>query len=1183
MLKNIQLHLEQNDEKQEIVEAAFAQKLTATHHNNINTFQRNIPSLLPIIQQSHTTNIALFVNKFGSPNIVDYGSGRTLYGLDPESEILGQVTQFQKHAPCIHLNGENTKPLNKRDKGFKSLEAYAHYLAAESAPDTLDTLVVFGLGLGSHLNLLLQKHTVKHLIVYEPEEQYFRCSALINDWNEIFTVAKSQGTAVFIQIGKDGRDIIDNVEELRSHFDIDKLFIYQHYHHPIFDDVIRQLQSTAWGSVKESGLRLNFKQDHHSFIPKWTPPVDLQAHLDPEDVCIERFENNLQALKTYFPEIYESFKDYKPQKWFPIATSEGEINLLERDTLATWYGQNVRSECKTSAEGFSKHPHKDGLVLGYNGEKLKHYLHYQFVKKTETLLNETVEEQGELPEIIKSLIIFGLGSGYQLESLLQNRTIEKLFICEPNRDFFYASLFAIDWADIFETIDSNSGRIYINIGDDGTNLFKDLLNQFYSIGPYILANTYFYQGYFNNGLVDAIAQLREQLSVVISMGEYFDHASYGIAHTLAGIQAGLPHLKNKPASLLSGEDKDLPVFFVGNGPSLDSAIEYLKEYQDKVLIVSCGTSLQVLHKNNIVPDFHAEIEQNRSTFDWISRIDDFAYLKQVRLLSCNGIHPDTASLFADTFVAFKEGESSTVSTLQVLGESDYQVLQFAFPTVTNFAVNLFTSAGFHQLYLIGVDLGFADADKHHSRQSGYYDEQGNPLFDYKTKNNAGLVVKGNFRKTVFTKHEFKVAKMILEQGLAQQKTDCYNTSDGALIAGAKPLDLVNVLVTTTEQQKQKSIHNFTEKCFIRPDSGTTVEKYHEKYKNRSLVFELDGFTNLIEQQVTSVEEAESVIEKQKEMLFASYQNGASLLFYYLYGTVNYANALLSKLMAANSDPEVSVEMFNKGFDEWRACFSNIKDRILKRQFELDASTSISQRRLMACMRKNLKGKSIQVCTNSQSFMRSVNEQAEWYGIDVDISFVTVEQLQKTEHVPSDTYLIVYIKPDLAEAAISLPDAKLSLFEQTLILDSDPEYSVCDSAPLKMLVRSQLQSDIHPVECNDAHIAQLALQHVTGMQSSNVSFIVPKYSYSEKSQLENVLQLDAWKEYECYDLGWSIGFAELPMPESTVLANGSRTRFLGHGAKIEYWKDGKLTSDQFSNRKEQLRTLLPYLLEDEVYV
>src|SRR5690606_10036454 len=73
--------------------------------------------------------------------------------------------------------------------------------------------------------------------------------------------------------------------------------------------------------------------------------------------------------------------------------------------------------------------------------------------------------------------------------------------------------------------------------------------------------------------------------------------------------------------------QQLPVFIVGNGPSLDQCFDYLHQYKDQVVIISCGTALKALHKHGIKPDFHAELEQNRATYEWVSQVDDPEYLK----------------------------------------------------------------------------------------------------------------------------------------------------------------------------------------------------------------------------------------------------------------------------------------------------------------------------------------------------------------------------------------------------------------------------------------------------------------------------------------------------------------------------------------------------------------------------
>jgi hypothetical protein len=725
MLKNIRLHIEKDEQKQAELDDNLAKQIIETHNSNINAFQRNIPSLVPYVQNTNLANYSIFANKYGENNIVDYGMGRTFYGFHPEEEVLEQLSRIEQHCPKVEFQTQHLSHEDDSQAALSIEELASVKLRHQQLPMPYDIecLVVLGCGLGIHLSHLLKHHKIKNLLIYEPELQYFQCSVMTTSWQKIFTLAKEHNTAIFLQLEKDGRDLIQDINELIEHCAISSFHLYKHYNHQVFDSLHKDLSERNWSEIENSGFKLKSKESYLDFLPGWTPNIDLATHYlltAPDD----KLAKNLNAFKKFFPEIYEEYKDYSPQKWLPIANSEGEVNLIKIDSLHSWYGESPKTDCTLNFENFNEQPNKDGLALGYNGTKLAHYIHYQFVKETEELLKQTEEEVGALPDKVPSIIMFGLGVGYQLEKLLDEHTVEKLFICEPNPDFFYASLFAIDWQAIFETVEKSETRIYLNIGDDGTNLFRDLLSQFYAIGPYILNSTYFYQSYYNASLNSAISQLREQLQVVISMGEYFDHAYYGIAHTKEGMRRKLPILAANPASKLNYDDKEVPIFIVGNGPSLDSSIDTIKEWQGQAIVVSCGTTLQALHRHGITPDFHAEIEQNRTTYDWAVLIGDLEYLKNITLISCNGIHPDTCDLYKDVLIAFKEGESSTVSALNVLDRENYTTLLNDFPTVRNFAIDLFSTIGFTSIYLIGVDLGFVDVKHHHSKSSGNYQDYG---------------------------------------------------------------------------------------------------------------------------------------------------------------------------------------------------------------------------------------------------------------------------------------------------------------------------------------------------------------------------------------------------------------------------------------------------------------------------
>ncbi|MDO6838191.1 DUF115 domain-containing protein [Paraglaciecola chathamensis] len=970
MLKNIRLHLEKDEEKQALLDDQLAKSIVKNRNDSFNAFLRNIPSLLPLIKDSQLSNLSLFMNKWGETNIVDYGIGRTFYGFHPSEEIQQQVAQTLDHCPCVDFTDTKKKTNlveNSEDPlDFKQLQSFKTEQALYPMPDEVECLVVLGCGLGLHIIQLLEARTIKNLIVYEPELQYFQCSTMAVSWADIFALAKAKGTALFLQIEKDGRDLLTDIKELREHISIDSFHLYKHYNQEVFDSIYHDICHRSWEDISNSGFGISQHKSHLEFVPSWAPKLDLIAH---KNVSTQNslFKQNLLAFKKYFPNIYQQYKDYTPQLWLPIQNQHQEINVVKSVGLHPWYGSSPKQDCEWNFENFNEQPNKDGLVLGYKGTKLAHYLHYQFVNETQELLKEAEEDVGELPDTIASIIMFGLGVGYQLEKLLDEHTVEKLFVCEPNPDFFYASLFAIDWQTIFEKIEASDTRIYLNVGDDGTHLFNDLLNQFHSIGPYILNNTYFYQSYYNASLNSAIAQLREQLQVVISMGEYFDHAYYGIEHMKEGFRRDYPVLMNNPSQYLNYKDKEVPVLIIGNGPSLDMSIEAIKEWREQVIVISCGTALQALYKNGITPDFHAEIEQNRSTYDWPVLIGDLDYLKEITLISCNGIHPDTCELYKDVLVAFKEGESSTVSALSVLGKQHFEVLQQSFPTVSNFVTNIISVLGFNHIYLMGVDLGFVDVNLHHSKSSGYYQEDGKETYDYSAKNITSLVVPGNFRPRVNTKHEFKVSRQIIEQVTHRKPKEqtFYNCSDGARIKGTTPLEIDNLLIMASNGERNKALASLKNKAFSNKHSTHFIEKYEKQFSHDLLLEEIQQLQNIVEKNIPAPEDINNLINAQKELLFDSYQSGRSLLFYYMYGTVNYANALFIKLY--NTESGLSSPPLEKVLRQWGRSIELIYKKICN-FMEFDYSSAFSHKREVKVLSHKFNTKSFLIISNSAEFI-----------------------------------------------------------------------------------------------------------------------------------------------------------------------------------------------------------------------
>ena len=1127
MLQNINLHIHADESVQTSIEKNAAEDMIRLQHANFEAFQRTMPSLAGLIKAEHNKVYAVFFNKYSELNISHLGTGRVFYGEHPELEIKRQVQEFLLHPLSINLNA----PTCERDNDTECLSSLAAKTQqADSIQNkSLDVVVVFGLGLGHHIKYLLESCSIKHLVVYEPEIDFFSASMFAVSWKECFDIAKRKKTAIYLQIGKDGRDLYADITELRGHFNVTELFLYRHYSHIVYNQVIDALLTTSWADFKQWVVRPNAKESVDNYVKPFSPPLPLdkwqQTYLNRK-----RFDTNIEALKRFFPDIAQEFQSYKPHCWQPLADCEGTVNVVHKQTLNSLYSESPLEEGAKIYECFMHHPNANQLVLGYRGDKLKQYYHYQLVNELETLLEDDSDLVGELPSTIKSIIVFGAGVGYELANLVDNHDVKRLFLCEPNKDFFYSSLYAIDWSSLLTKLYEKGATVYLNVGDDGSHLAEDLIFKFHSFGTYLLADTYFYQPHYNAQLLPAIVQLKEQLRSIVSMGDYFDHAKYGIAHTRWAIEQGIPFLRKDVSTTLSIEEKDVPVFIVGNGPSLDGLITLIKEHQDDVIIISCGTALQSLQRNGITPDFHAEIEMNRGTFDWASKIGEPDYLKSINLISCNGIHPDTCALYKSVYLAFKTGESSTVSCLSLCEPNTFVTLDYAYPTVTNFVMDFVATVGFSQVYLIGIDMGFVDKQHHHSKSSGYYKNSGEEVYDYSKVNDTSLTTEGNFRPIVNTKYEFRLSKSVLEKRIRTSSRYVYNLNDGAKIAGATPLYPENVLIVPGVEKKTV-LSALCQQGFEAINKTTFNQRWNQRFSHTALLQEIEVLRNLLTKPIETVKDAESIIELQRDCLVSSFQRKRSVLFYYLNGTLNFFNSVLSQILRVGDDEE-KCQKSNRAIELWKHSLTIFETLIEKAPDEYDTA---------CCHVEHRRQKLLSQYAEKNPFSVAVFPKRKSY----ILSTITLP-IPKCPDAYSENFNLIFWQGEEAQHHISKLKTKYENAKICIIVcnDTDFKYVTENYDHSVVYLPGDFENPIESHLCNDKHRLEIAFLAV--LSRINGAIILPKLVYDENEIAISHYYGDItrFEKYYCYENPHYLLFTERLLDDSELInIAGDRLRYI----------------------------------------
>lgn len=931
MLKYINYQLLDDEEQQKQLERAVAPQISRNIRQNIDAFRQYIPSMLSVIEQHEVQQHSLFCTREKELNIVDFATGRVYYSDRPRQEIADELSVYFQNASYFNL----LEPTDGQAWRVQSL------------PSKVQVMLVFGLGLGLHLLDLISGCRIRYLVVYEPSVDVFLCSLQAAEWRELLDTAAAINTQIFLQIGSDASGLPAELTELLQHDNsINQIFVYRHQFHPVMDDVISYI-------MKNHGKQEVLTHESHSFTPyknyldyvaeragnvvgNYFPETLNQNYAD------DLFNSNLLAFKRFYPKVYETVSTYKVRAWELIVDPSGQENLYHRERRAMLY-HDLSAESEELYRYFAEHPFRDDIVLNQRiTHKLRKFVHFKYIKMLQPLLERTLSSNSKLPEHVDSLIIFGIGLGKHVELLLDSHEIKNLYICEPNLDFFVASLKVVDWAKILEEADRAERRIYLNLGGDGSHYFYDLMAQFYQVGAYSIANTYMLCSYYNVGMQKAISDLRSELKVVLALGEYYDHARYGLAHTFHSLKNEYRYLKANISEFYHHKAFGLPVFIVGNGPSLDSTIEYLEQYRDQVILISCGTALKSLYKNGIRPDFHAEIEQNRATYDWITQIDDVQYLSNIRLLSVNGIHPDTAALFKETLLCFKDGEASTYIYHNALKSRGFPIasLAYAYPTVTNLVMNYCLKIGFKYLYLFGVDLGFADVNAHHSKHSSYYLQDGRQIYNYQTVHGGGVPATGNFQSVVFTKPEFDVSRKLLEQAISKagRGIEVYNCSNGVKIKGAVSLYPSNILLTDIVSEKETLLADMIQTVYY-PEFSAYAESIRAELSSTAFEETIEKWLEVLDIEVTDIQSAKELIEKQWQLLRRTAGRNSDPTFCLFHGSANYISGVLLKISANinESNPEF-LQTFNDVIGIWREYLKEASEVYLEDPIACDAVT-----------------------------------------------------------------------------------------------------------------------------------------------------------------------------------------------------------------------------------------------------
>lgn len=502
----------------------------------------------------------------------------------------------------------------------------------------------------------------------------------------------------------------------------------------------------------------------------------------------DRFARNFAFLQAHYPDLAQKMSAYQPSLSHLGIDDSGHANL----TCATgWlYPDQVEHHIEKQVNHFFSAPNMMTIKLHQNRLNLERQLS-RTEKAHEKIRSLHCTDTNPITSM-PALIILGIGLGHHLMDIVTRTHMLHLMLYEPHPDFFYGALFIMDLPLIYNTFKNAGGRTF-NLCV-GVNSLEQVLTPLQNLAfANIWAQIYVYSHYQHHAISDGFKALSQQYRASVRQPGFIEDELCSAKHSWVNFHRHSLLQKNTtPIQSIA--------VLIASGPSVDAMIPMIAKLQKNCVIFSSSSSLQVCLNNNIVPDFHVEVERTDSTLATLKKISDLSPLKQVHLLTLNNTHPELPHYFGEATYALKTADLGT----DLLTPRNEQLvsLENANPTSGNGALAFAVAMGFEQIILIGFDCGYSDLAQHHSQDSVYFTHSG-----YQDAWRSEVQVENYHGALIHSSNLLFHSKLVLERAILHNPTQkVFNTGTGAVIKNAVYLEndrLENMLNQAGPQSIQK--------------------------------------------------------------------------------------------------------------------------------------------------------------------------------------------------------------------------------------------------------------------------------------------------------------------------------------------------------------------------------------------
>ena len=497
--------------------------------------------------------------------------------------------------------------------------------------------------------------------------------------------------------------------------------------------------------------------------------ADLAMVPDGADGASEQFRANLEAFKEHAPLVHKRLIGIAAPHSSLLVEPDGAVDMALLGKR--FYDRDACGYAQEQLEAYFESPHRFVLAEP-DPDRLEGSSSGFCIRLKEGFEERGIEVNRECcPDDAHFLVVFGVGLGLHLETLIERTEARAVCLIEPNLECLYHSLHLVDWRGLFERFEDQERDLTLVTERSPKRISRKLQTALRRNLVTFVDGIYIYTHYRSAILQQALDHFRGDLGVALAGLGFFEDEiimTTNATGNLAGRTVDFLCSAHPP--------KDEPVFIVGSGPSVQQDLDFIVANRDRAMIFSIGTGMRVLLARGVKPDFHFEIENAEFNVDLMgATVADFD-MSGVTLIGSVTIQPGMVSHFDKAYLFFREELSASK-----IFAGELKILQPAGPTVANAALAGGLRMGFREFYLFGVDMGTRTEGKFHADESVY----ALGLFkDFSEEDNR---FPANFGGEAIGERLLNWSRSTLEAAItAHPNITVYNCSDGARIGGAIP-------------------------------------------------------------------------------------------------------------------------------------------------------------------------------------------------------------------------------------------------------------------------------------------------------------------------------------------------------------------------------------------------------------